>query len=405
MASAGARVAVTGLGAIAAIGHDVSSLWAACVAGRCGIRPIANIPTERLSVRVAAEIAGFDPLAHLDKREVQLMDRAAQLAVVAAREAVAQAGLPPLAEPHRAGVILGAAIGHDTLDLAFRQLYGEGASRVHPLTVPRGMPSASASHVSMAFGCRGPSFATASACASATHAIGQAFHMVRSGMLDVAITGGSDASLSVGVIKSWEGLRVLSPDVCRPFSRDRQGLVLGEGAAILVLEPWERAEARGAAILAEIVGFGMSADAADLTAPDATGAAWAMVAALDDAGLAPADIGYVNAHGTGTRLNDRAEAAALAHVFGPRAAQPPVSSSKAQIGHCLGAGGAIELVLTIEALRHGVIPPTIGFREPDPDCDIDCVPNAARPAAIAAALSNSFAFGGLNAVLAVRRAP
>lgn len=395
------RVAITGIGAICAIGLDSRQVWEGARAGACGIRPIANIPTTRLSARLAAEVMDFDPTAHFDRRRLPMLDRAAQLALVAAREAMAMAKLPAF-PPHRAGAVLGAAIGQETVDDAYRALYGEGASRLPPLTVPRIMPSAPASAVSMEFGLRGPTFSIASACASSAHAIGHAFHMVRSGMLDIAVTGGGDASVVVGVLKGWEGLRVLSADGCRPFSRDRTGLVIGEGAGILVLESLDAARARGAEVLAELVGFGMSADAGDLTAPDEAGAAAAMRAALEDAGLDAAGIGYVNAHGTGTRLNDRTEAAALRHVFG--AHPPPVSSSKSMMGHCMSACGALEAVLTACALRDGVLPPTIGFREADPECDLDCVPNAARAARPGAALSNSFAFGGLNAVLALREA-
>ena len=395
------RVAVTGLGAVCALGHDAGAVWRAALAGTCGIGPIAGIPTGRLTARLAAEVAGFDPAAHFDRRRLPMLDRAAQLTLVAAREAMAMAGDAGVA-PARAGAVLAAAIGQATFDDAYRAFYGEGAARVPPLTVPRAMPSAPCSAVSMEFGLRGPSFSIASACASATHAIGQAFHMVRGGQLDLAVTGGGDASVVVGVFKGWEALRVLSADACRPFSRDRTGLVIGEGAGVLVLEALESARARGAVVLAEIVGFGMSADASDLTAPDAGGAAAAMSAALDDAGMAPGEVGYVNAHGTGTRLNDRAESLALHRVFGR--AMPPCSSSKSMIGHCMSAGGALEMVLVVQALRHGWLPPTAGFREPDPECDLDCVPNVARAAPIGAALSNSFAFGGLNAVLAARAA-
>ena len=398
------RVAITGLGAIAALGHDVPTLWNAVQRGVCGIRPIANIPTGRLSVRTAAEIADFDPAAHFERRRLPMLDRAAQLVLLAAREAMQDAAASGGFPPARAGVVLGAAIGQQTFDATYLTFYGMGSDRVPPLTVPRIMPSAGASHVSMEFGIRGPVFSTASACASATHAIGQAFQMVRAGMLDLVITGGGDASVVVGVMKGWEALRVLSPDVCRPFSRDRAGLVIGEGAGILVLEPWERALARGARIHAELVGCGMTADAADLTAPDESGAAAAMQAALGDAGLLPEQIGYINAHGTGTRLNDRTECAAIARVFGGHASRLAISSSKSMLGHCMSACGAIEAVLTALALRDGVLPPTVGFRERDPDCDIDCVPNVSRTANVEAALSNSFAFGGLNAVLALRRA-
>jgi len=374
-------------------------------AGTSGIGPIRGIPTARLSARIAAEVI-FDGAAHFDGRRLPLLDRTSQLAVVAAREAVRAAALPPTSaqapeQAYRRGAILAASIGQSSLDAAYFAFYGEDANRVHPLTVPRVMPNAPASHLSMEFGLRGPTYAVASACASANHAIGLAADTIRSGRADVMLTGGADASIVVGVFKCWEALRVLSADTCRPFSRDRSGLVLGEGAGILVLEDWNHAQRRGAPIIAEFAGSGMSADGVDITAPDADGAARAMRAALDDAGLDAVEIGYVNAHGTGTRLNDRTESAALHQVFG---CLPPVSSSKSMIGHCLSAGGALEAVATIMALRDGVLPPTAGFREFDPECDVDCVPNVARNAPIEAALSNSFAFGGLNAVLAFRRA-
>ncbi len=398
------RVAITGLGAISALGADAPASWAEMRRGACGVRPIAGIPTDRLTATLAAEIPAFDPAAHFDARRLAMLDRTSQLALVAAREAMRDAGVA-ITEPSRAGTVLGAAIGLGTFDAAYHAVYAEQANRVHPFTVPRAMPSAPASQVSIEFGLRGPSFATASACASSNHAIGQAFHMVRGGMLDLAVTGGSDAPVVFGLLKGWEALRVLAADACRPFSRDRSGLVIGEGAGILVLEAWDSAVARGARIHAELMGFGMSADAGDVTAPDAEGAAAAMRAALDDARLDAAAVGYVNAHGTGTRLNDRAEAAALSLVFGARLPRLPVSSTKSMIGHCMIASGALELVATVLALRDGVLPPTIGFREADPECAVDCIPNAARTVSVDVALSNSFAFGGLNAVLAVRAVP
>ena len=401
----GRRVAITGIGAVTALGQDVASLWAGVTQGQCGIRPIANIPTDRLTVTHAAEVIGFDPTAHFEARRLPMLDRTSQLALVAGREAIADAGacLAGL-KPARAGVILGAAIGQETFDRSYKALYGENAKRLHPMTVPRIMPNAPASHLSMEFGVRGPCFATASACASSSHAIGLAFHMIRSGMIDVALSGGSDASIVVGFMKAWDALRVLSPDFCRPFSKDRTGLVIGEGATILVLEEWQRACARGAKIYAELVGFGMSADAGELTAPDANGAAQAMRAALEDAAMSPDEVDYVNAHGTGTRLNDKTEVAALGQVFGAHLDRMPVSSTKSMLGHCLNAGGAVELAVSALALRHGVLPPTIGFREPDPECPVDCVPNQARAAPIRVAMSNSFAFGGLNAVLVLKQA-
>lgn len=389
------------MGALCSTARDTAGYLAALQNARVGIGPIRTIPTDRLSSRIAAEIHGFAPTEHFASRQLALMDRAAQLAVVAARQAVAQSELPA-ATLSSAAVILGAAIGHTALDQSYASLYGTAAGRVHPFTVPRTMPNAPASHVSMEFGTHGPCFAIASACASASHAIGQAALMIRSGLVDVAITGGSDASLVVGVIKAWESLRVMSPDACRPFSQDRSGLVLGEGAGVLVLESAAHVAARGGVALAEIAGFGMSADAHDITAPDGTGAVMAMRAALRDAGCAADAIDYVNAHGTGTRLNDRMETAAIHTVFAGHARHLMVSSTKSMIGHCLAAGGALELIATIGAL-HGVVPPTAGYTAVDPECDLDYVPNEARAASVAWAMSNAFAFGGLNAVLVARR--
>ncbi len=377
------------------------SYQAALIAGTSGIRALTGLPLERLTARTAAQVVDFNPAAHFDARYLSQLDRVSQFALVAGRQACGSLHTP---DPTRAGVIFGAAVGVETFDLASLALYADNARRLPPLTVPRIMPNAPASHLSIAFGLRGPAFSVASACASATHAIGLAFHMVRAGLLDTALTGGADASLTLGFMKAWDALRVLSPDTCRPFSKDRSGLVIGEGAGALVLEEWEQASARGATIHAELLGFGMSADAGDLIAPDRDGAARAMRAALADADLDPASVDYVNAHGTGTRLNDLTEAGALHDLLGARLDAVPVSSTKSMIGHCLNAGGALELIATILALRDGVIPPTINFTGPDPQCPVDCVPNEARRAPIERALSNSFAFGGLNATLAVGRA-
>ncbi len=394
----GRRVAITGLGAVTCLGPDVPSLARALVEARCGIAPISTIPTNRLTVRHAAEIR-YDVTQGFDRRQLLMLDRASQFALIAASEALQDCNLAAH-DRTRCGVILGATVGHTTLDEAYQALYAEDAARLPPFTVPRGMTSAAASHVSMAHGLTGPSFATASACASASHAIGLACQMIRAGQLDLAVAGGTDASICLGIMKAWDALRVLSPDGCRPFSADRNGLVLGEGAGLLVLEDWEIATARGATIHAELLGFGMGADAGDITAPSAEGAARAMRAALADAGLPPSEIHYVNAHGTATRLNDRTEVAALAQVFGAHLEKLPVSSSKSQHGHCLSAGGGIEAVVTVLALRSGLLPATIGYTAEDPACRIDCVPNQPRRANPTAALSNSFAFGGLNAVLA-----
>jgi nodulation protein E len=301
-------------------------------------------------------------------------------------------------------VVIGTGIGGaSTQDSMARRLYGEGNPRVHPMAIVRVMPNAPASQISLEMGLRGPVFAVASACASANHALGQALMLLQAGVVDVALAGGVEACITVGTVKAWEAMRVMADDTCRPFSKGRRGLVLGEGAGVFVLETLEHAQARGATILAEFAGAGMSADAADIVMPDAGGAARAMRAALAQAGLVPQDVGYINAHGTGTTANDRTETRAIHAVFGAHARQLAVSSTKSMHGHALGAGGAIELVAVIGALREGVLPPTINHLEADPECDLDVVPNVARERRVDAALSNSFAFGGLNAVLALRR--
>ncbi len=397
------RVAITGLGAISALGQGTPALLAAMRDARCGIGPISAFDPARLTVPIAAEIRDFVPETHFERRQLLLLDRVTQFALVAAREALAGVDLTAFA-PVRCGVVLGASLGQVTIDQTYHALYAENAGRLAPLTIPRTMPNAPASHVAMEFGLQGPCFATSSACASSAHAIGLAAQMIRAGMLDLAVCGGSDASICLGYLKAWDGLRVLSADACRPFSRDRSGLVIGEGAGVLVLEDWEIARARGASVHAEFLGFGMGANAGDIIAPSTDGAARAMQAALDDAELAPDAVDHINAHGTATKLNDRTETAALHAVFGAHAKRLAVSSSKSMHGHCLNAAGGIEAVVTVLALREGLLPPTLGFREVDPACDLDCVPNAAREAEIGVALSNSFAFGGLNAVLALGRA-
>jgi nodulation protein E len=400
------RVVVTGLGVVSSIGTGVPAFREALFAGRCGIGPLTLVPTDRLSIRIAAEVAGFAPDDHFEPRRLALLDRISQFAVVAAREAVAMAGLSfDGALAARTATVLGVGVGGiGTLDDSFHRLYAEQAARLHPFTIPRLMVSAPASHVSMEFGLTGPAFTASSACASAGHALATALMLLRAGMTDVAVSGGTDAPLTLGTLKGWEAMRIVSPDTCRPFSRDRSGMVVGEGAAVLVLESEEHARARGAEVLAELAGAGMSADARDLTAPDAEGAARAMRLALEDAGLNAQDVPYVNAHGTATAANDATEAQAIHAVFGPHARRLMVSSSKSMLGHALGAAGALEAVATVLALRHGVVPPTANFTEPDPACPVDAVPNVARAVPIGAALSNSFAFGGLNAVLAFRRA-
>jgi nodulation protein E len=393
------RVAVTGIGVVSALGHGREAFFEALRAGRCGIAPLASVDTAGWKFTNGAEVRGFDPLRWFDPRAALQLDRGVLLAGAAAAEAMADAGLT--LEAARTAVVTGSSIGGKTSeDESYRQLYAEGRTRFDPLTIPRIMTNASSSWISMRYGTTGPAYTVSTACASSGHAIGQAFWLIRSGVVDAAITGGTEAPFAPGLLRAWEAMRVVAPDTCRPFSLDRRGLVLGEGAAMFVLETFESACARGAHIWGEICGFGMSADAHHVTMPSAAGAAQAMRAALADAALAPGDIGYINAHGTGTPANDSTESKAIHDVF---PAPPPVSSTKSMHGHALGAAGALEAAATLFALRFGILPPTVNFTAPDPACDLDVVPNAARSASIDAALSNSFAFGGLNAVLAFRR--
>jgi nodulation protein E len=394
------------LGAICALGKNVAETAESLRAGRPGIGPIQTSDMSQFRFRNGAEVPNYSHQPYFDDRRADFMDRFAQFAVIAAREAVACAGVswtPELRE--NAAIVTGSCVGgQSTEDIGFEDVYKKGGNRVHPLTIPKTMANAGASHISMEFGVTGPSFTFSTACSSAGHAIGHAFWMVRNGQTDLAITGGSEAPFSFGILKAWEAMRVVSPETCRPFSKDRKGMVLGEGAAMMVLEPMDAALARGARIHAEIVGFGMSADASHITQPSSEGAARAMRAALRDAGIDPAQIGYINAHGTGTAANDISESAAIRAVFGAHADALPVSSTKSMHGHALGAAAAIELLAAVLAVRDGILPPTANFNEPDPECNLDIIANTARVQPVEFALSNSFAFGGLNAVLVVRRA-
>ena len=360
-----------------------------------------------LRFRNAAEIRGYNALDYFTDARAAQLDRFTQFGLIAAREAIAQSGIewtPGLRE--RTAVVTGSAVGGQTTeDSAFAQLYRDGKTRMDPLNMTKVMANAVTSHISIEFNLSGPGLTVSTACSSANHAIGQAFWMVREGIADAAVAGGSEAPMSLGHLKAWEAMRVVSPDTCRPFSKGRNGIILGEGSAMLLLEPLEAARARGAGILGELVGFGMSSDACHITAPSSQGAARAIRAALADAHLEPEDISYINAHGTGTALNDPAETAAIQSVFGAHADCLAISSTKSLHGHALGASGALEACATVLALRHGVLPPTANFLAPDPECDLDVIPNEARPASCEYALSNSFAFGGLNAVIAFRRAP
>jgi len=399
------RVVITGAGTINALGHDVASTMAAMKEGRCGIGPLDIRDVDRLSIQIGAQVKGYDEQSHFNRQQIALYDRFTQFTLLAAREALVQSGLTfngALAD--QSGVILGTSGGGlTTQDENYRSVYEEGKNRVHPFIVPKLMNNAAVSQVSMEWNLRGPSFTVSTACASSNHAMGQAFNMVRSGMATVMVTGGSESMLCFGGIKAWEGLRVMSKDACRPFSATRNGMVQGEGAGVFVFEDYEHAVKRGADILCEVAGFAMSSDASDIVMPSKQGAARAIAGALRDAKIDRSEVGYINAHGTGTAANDKTECAAVADVFGPHADKLMISSTKSMHGHLIGGTGAVELLACIMALRDGVIAPTIGYEEPDPECALDVVPNEARDADVDVVLSNAFAFGGLNAVIALRK--
>ena len=402
------RVVITGMGVICALGHNARDVWAGMREGRSAIAPLRGYEDQTdLRVRVAAQVRDYDPAQHFDSKKLILLDRVSQFPLIAAREAVAQAGLE-FRESRlgaRAACIVGTGTGGEqTNDEGSRRLYKEGNPRLHPLSIVRRMMSAPASQVSIEFGITGPTFVTSSACSSANHALSQAFALVRSGVCDVALAGGTEACITLGVLRAWEAMRVLADDTCRPFCKQRRGLVLAEGAGMFVLEDFDHARARGAEILAEFAGAGMSADAGDIVLPSETGAASAIRSALNDAQLNASDVDYINAHGTGTPANDPTETRAIRNVFGDYADSLAVSSTKSMHGHALGAAGAIELIAAVGALRDQVLPPTANFLDPDPECDLDYVPNVARERDVRVALSNAFAFGGLNAVVALKRA-
>ena len=399
------RVVITGAGTINALAHNVPETLKAMAEGRCGIGQLVMPDVERLSVQIGAQVQGFEPEKLFNRQQLSLFDRFTQFTLIAAREAIAQSGLSFSGElAARSGVILGnSGGGMTTLDENYRSVYEEGKNRVHPFVVPKLMNNAAASHVSMEFNLKGPSFTVASACASSNHAMAQAFQMVHGGLAPVMVTGGSESMLCFGGVKAWEGLRVMSKDACRPFSANRNGMVQGEGAGIFVFEEYEHARARGAEILAEVAGFAMSSDAADIVMPSKQGAARAISGALLDAKLNREEVGYINAHGTGTAANDKTECAAVADAFGAHADKLMISSTKSMHGHLIGGTGAVELLACIMALRDGIMAPTIGYEEADPECALDIVPNEAREAKVSAALSNAFAFGGLNAVIALRK--
>ncbi len=399
------RVAVTGLGLVCALGNTVEESWNRLAAGECRIAPLSDAGVPPYKFSKGAEAWGFCPGDHFSEKDLVMLERFAQLATVAAREAVAGSGLRfDNGLGDRTAVITGSSVGGQfSEEEGYRRLYRENNPRVAPLTIPRTMANAGASRISLEFGIHGPAYTISTACSSSNHAIGQAFWMVRSGAVTAALAGGSEAVFAEGLLRAWEAMRVVSPDVCRPFSLDRRGLSLGEGAGVLVLENWEHARARGATIYGEIAGFGMSSDAHHLTQPCAEGPAKAMRWALEDANLSPEAVGYINAHGTGTQANDVTESEAICSVFGQHVEKALVSSTKSMHGHTLGAAGAIEAIATVLALKHSLLPPTANYTAPDPACNLQIVANRAQPAKVEAALSNTFAFGGLNASLVLKR--
>jgi nodulation protein E len=399
------RVVITGIGVICATGRNRGEFLNSLQNGRSGIGPIEGAETWDLRFQCGGQVRNFDPCQYMTPKEADMIDRFAQFAVVAAREAVVHSGIEWTDELRdTSAIVTGSCVGGQaTENQGFYDVYKLGKPRVHPMTIPKTMANAGASAISLEHGVTGPVYTIATACSSSAHALGQALMLVRSGMSDFAIAGGSEAPFSHGILKAWEAMRVVSPTVCRPFSRDRNGMMLGEGAAMLTLEALDHALARGARPIAEIVGFGMSSDAHHITQPSSEGAAKAIRLALKDAGIGPEQIGYVNAHGTGTTVNDVTETRALHLAFGAHATKLAISSTKAMHGHTLGAAGAIESTAAVMALANGFAPPTINYSERDPECDLDCVPNCARKADFEYALSSSFAFGGLNAVLVYKR--
>jgi nodulation protein E len=399
------RVVVTGTGVVTPIGTTVDTFWASMKESKCGVTELGGFPLEDLKILIAAQIKDFDHKARLKHFQrdkiVTLADRYSWFAAAAADEAIKQSGLPiPFENGYRSACIIGSGAGGlVTFEKAYRDLFIEQKRATHPLTLLRIIGSSAAAHVGIEFGVKGPTFATCSACSTATHAIGIARDYIRHGLVDVAVAGASESVITYGTMKAWQALHVLSPEGCFPFNKKRNGTVLGEGAGILVLEEYEHAKRRGANILAEICGYGMTSDSKEMVNPDMEGPREAMRLALQDAHLPPMKIDYLNAHGTATAINDKNETNAIKDLFGKHAYKLAVSSTKSMHGHPLGAGGGIEAVACIKAMQEQWVPPTIGLDEADPDCDLDYVPNKGRSMKVGYTMSNSFAFGGLNAVL------
>lgn len=402
------RVVITGLGAVCPVGNDVASSWDSIINGRSGIERICAFDPSELKTQISGEVKGFDPLALFGPREARRMDRFTQLALAAAQEAVQDAKLQIEGVADRIGAVIGTGIGGvGTLLSETYRTVKEGLDRVSPHLVPMMLPDTAPAKIAIEMGLRGPNMAVVTACASSTNALGEATEMIRRGSADAMVVGGAEAGILPLVIAGFSIMQALSrrndepQRASRPFDRDRDGFVAGEGAAVLILESEEFALARGARIYGEVLGYGTSADAYHITAPDENGegAVLAMRAALNSAGLAPEDIDYINAHGTSTTLNDRAETMAIKTVFGETAYNIPISSTKSMTGHLMGGAGALEALFCVKALETGILPPTINYETPDPECDLDYVPNTARTTLPQVAMSNSFGFGGHNATI------
>jgi nodulation protein E len=401
---AGRRVVVTGTGVVTPIGLNVAEFWAACRRGQSGVGALGGFPLDDLKILIAAQVKDFDHKARLRhfKRDKIILhaDRYSWFAAAAAQEAMQQAAIPAFKDAYRVACIIGSGAGGlVTVESAYRDLFIHNKRATHPLTLLRIIGSSAAAHIGIEFGVKGPTFATCSACSTAAHAIGIGRDYIRHGLADVAIVGASESVINYGTMKAWQAMHVLSPEGCFPFAKRRNGTVLAEGAGVLVLESEDHAKARGARMLAELCGFGMTSDSRDMVNPDIDGPSEAMRLALQDARLPPTAIDYLNAHGTATTINDRNETNAIRKVFGKHAYALSVSSTKSMHGHPLGAGGGIEAVACLKAMEENWVPPTIGLDEADPECDLDYVPNVGRDRKVGYTMSNSFAFGGLNAVL------
>jgi beta-ketoacyl-acyl-carrier-protein synthase II len=404
------RVVITGMGTVSPVGNSVDESWSNIVDGVSGVGPVTQFDTQDLLVQIACEVKGFDPEEYMEKREARRIDRFQQFGIAAAKQAIDQADLEVKPEEaSRASVIISSAVGGIlSIEEAMIVFFEQGARRVTPFIIPKFMSNGAAGLVSIKYGFRGPTFSIASACASGSDAIGQAAMMIRAGAIDVAVAGGSDATVSRIGLSGFDRLNAMSRHnddysiTPAPFDKDRDGLVMGEGAAAVVLEDLERAQNRGAEILGELVGYSSTSDSFHITAPaeDGAGGAAAMVGALEMAGIAPDQVDYISAHGTATPLNDLSETRAIKAAFGEAAYDIPVSSTKSMTGHMMGATGALEAIFCMLAIRDNVIPPTIHYRTPDPECDLDYVPNEARQGQVDVAISNAFGFGGHNAVLA-----